>query len=212
MNGIIITISGTSGIGKGYLKDHLREHFGLAEPPVYTTRKRRKGENRKDRVFLTDAEFEKMQRDGQLILKQDLFGDKYAFGKESFTKGEIITEIHPIVAQQFRREFPQAIMIALTTDSLDFLESRLKKRGDDPKEAKKRLLEAENEIKKTMGLKSVFNINFSVGRHNEDRIVSDIIQKVERVIRTRKTKYLLQRKRKLRQKKDKKTVKKRRVK
>jgi len=171
---IIITITGTSGVGKGYLKDYLKQEFGLDEPAVYTTRKRRVGENRPDRRFVSESEFKEILKQKGIVFPQKLYGDRYGFDKNSFSKGNIITEVHMDIAQRFRALFPNALMIALTTDNPKFLEYRLTKRGDDPKLACKRIKASEKEIASTRALKKIFYINYEVGFENENRIVEDI--------------------------------------
>ena len=179
---VIIAITGTSGIGKGFLKDNLKERLGLTDPPWYTTRKKRKGETRPDRVFVNETQFQKLTENGSLIFAQDLYGgDKYALHKSAFKKGGVITEIHIDVVSKFRKLFPNAILIGLTTNNVDFLKYRLKKRGDSQKEAAKRLAAAERELAKTRSLHKVFNINYAVGFDNEKRIVQDIAKRIAQI-------------------------------
>ncbi|MFA6065082.1 MAG: hypothetical protein WCW44_04000 [archaeon] len=179
---VIIAITGTSGIGKGFLKDNLKERLGLTDPPWYTTRKKRKGETRPDRVFVNEPQFQKLIENGSLIFAQNLYGgDKYALHKSAFEKGGVITEIHIDVVDKFRKLFPNAILIGLTTNNIDFLKYRLKKRGDSQKEAAKRLAAAEKELAKTRRLHKVFNINYAVGFDNEKRIVQDIAKRIAQI-------------------------------
>lgn len=188
---IIIAIAGTSGIGKGYLKDYLTKSMKLSQPSVYTTRKRRTGETRPDRKFVSVKQFKAFQKSGKMIFVQDLYGDKYAFNIDAFKKGNIITEIHINIAEQFRKLFPSAILIGLTTNSTAFLKYRLNKRGDPVNEMKKRLIAAKSEIQKTQKLRKLFDINYSVDFENEGRIVQDIKKNIASLIKSRQTKIQL---------------------
>lgn len=182
---LIVTITGTSGIGKGYLKDHLKKVLGLSEPAVYTTRKRRTGENRPDRIFVSEEEFRAISRQKKLIFPQKIYGDRYGFDKSAFAKGGIITEVYMGIAQRFKQMYPNAIMIALTTTDTDFLRYRLQKRGDDPKLALKRIKASQREIAATIALKNIFDINYNVGFENESRIVQDIQQRLVGLVKQR---------------------------
>lgn len=176
---IIIALCGTSGVGKWYLKQRLKKIFKLVEPQVYTTRKQRKNEKQSDRVFIPREEFLRKQQNGEITLPQELYGNLYGFDRKAFEgKQGIITEIHVGVVKKFRQMFPSATLIALTTTNANFLKHRLRLRGDNSAEAKKRIEKAEEEIKQTKRLRRLFDINYTVDFENESRIVKEITKKI----------------------------------
>jgi guanylate kinase len=181
MHGAIITLTGPSGVGKGYLKERLKRILGLSEPDVFTTRKSRRNEKGKGRVFVSKQEFLRRQKNRGLVFVQELYGNLYGFDRNAFSGNRnTITEIHAGIAKQFREMFPKAIMVAIIPGNQGFLRQRLQRRCESPEETKKRLSAAQRETSAILALKKTFNINYKVGFGNENRIVADIAKKVSR--------------------------------
>ncbi len=179
---VIIALCGTSGVGKGYLKQKLKKMFKLTEPPVYTTRKKRKNEKQSDRIFVTPKEFAQKQKDGEIVLPQELYGNSYGFARKAFEKTQgIITEVHIGVLKKFRQLFPSAIIIGLTADNLNFLDYRLRKRSEKATEAQKRIAKAEEETRQIKAHEHLFDIVHAVNFENEGRAVREIIEKLGRI-------------------------------
>ena len=176
MSRILITLTGPSGIGKGYLKKYLKKVFKLTEPPVYTTRKKRKNEDSSDRIFLTRKEFREKLKKGELILVNEIYGNYYGFQKDAFSdNSNQITEIYIDNVKKFREIYPSALMLGLLPKSLDFLMYRLHKREKESGEkVSQRLGEIEKELAKIWKQKEFFNYIYYVGKDNQHRVCNDI--------------------------------------
>ncbi len=182
----LITLTGPSGIGKGYLKKYLKAHFKLEEPPVYTTRRKRKEDEKGERVFLTKEEFSRKLADEELIFVNEFYGNLYGFDRNAFrnigNRG-VITEIHIDNVEKFRKKYPEAVMMALLTDDRSFLEYRFKKRAESGKELGKRLEAAKDELKRSNALKYKFDFIYNVNYKNEDEIVNTVIKYIEKKLK-----------------------------
>jgi guanylate kinase len=173
---ILISLTGPSGVGKGYLKNHLKNIFGLAEPPVYTTRKKRKNENCSDRIFLGREDFQERMKKGDFILANEIYGNFYGFHKGAFLNDLAqITEIYSDNVKKFRIANPSSLMIGILPKSLDFLVSRLRKREANSREAIfDRLNGAQGEIDGVSRAKGFFDYSYFVGADNEGSICGDM--------------------------------------
>ncbi|MDP2820751.1 MAG: hypothetical protein Q8O39_00915 [bacterium] len=178
----LITLTGPSGIGKSYLKRRLKKYFKFEEPAVYTSRKKRKENEKGERIFLAKQEFLKKVKNKELILLNKIFGNWYAFRFDAFkniNKKNIITEIYIDNVKQFRKNYPKASMIVLVTDDINFLKYRLQKRAENKSELNKRLRLAKQELKKIKSLKNNFNFIYNVNYNNENKIVDEVIKNIK---------------------------------
>jgi len=176
---IFIAICGSAFVGKGFVKNYLKKKFSFEEPPVYTTRKKRKNENRDERIFLTEEKFQKKIKEGELILPHKIYGNYYGFPKDAFDSSKYqITEIHVKNLLKFRKILPSALVIAILPKDINFLFERAERRKKDSKENEKeiqlRLHSAEKEIKKTLQLKEYLNYIYYVDQKNENSICKQI--------------------------------------
>jgi guanylate kinase len=173
----IITLTGPSGIGKGYVKEHLRAAYPFVEPKVITTREPRESVELSDRCFICDEEFQKRLAAGELILVQEIHNKMYGFEKSAFEcDGYVLTELHIDNVEAFRTQFPDAYMIGLTTDSQNLLHNRLKLRGETQTEQALRLKNAVQELSQMASIQQTFDLWYSVNFKNESRVVPDILK------------------------------------
>ncbi|MCD6363983.1 MAG: guanylate kinase [Synergistetes bacterium] len=136
--GKLFVISGPSGAGKGTLR---RELFKRVPNLVYsvsvTTRKPRAGErNGVDYFFISEEEFEKMKRNGELLewaqVHGNLYGTPRKFVESKLSEGKsVVLEIDVQGALQVKRSFPEAVLIFILPPSEEELFRRLKKRGTE---------------------------------------------------------------------------------
>ena len=173
---ILLTITGPSGVGKGYLKRYLKKVFDLTEPLVYTTRKKRKNEDYSDRAFLTEKEFQIKLKNKELILVSEIYGNYYGFYKNAFLgSSNQITEIYTDNVEKFKEICPSALMIGILPKNLDFLMYRLQKREKESGEKFfKRLKRAKMEINKIEKQRDYFDYIYNVDRNNESKICRDV--------------------------------------
>ncbi len=154
--GLLIVISGPSGVGKGTVRKALFERKGhdLDYSVSMTTRAPREGEvNGVDYYFVSKEEFLEQIKKGNLLEHAEFVGNMYGTPKdkveEKLKKGcEVVLEIEVNGAMQVREKMPNAVFIFIAPPSLKALEERLITRGTERGEViKERLEKAKREIK-----------------------------------------------------------------
>ena len=152
-SGLLIVISGPSGVGKGTVCALLRKKMPqLVYSVSVTTRKPRKGE--RDGVnyfFKTVQEFKQMIQQGELIEWAQYVGNYYGtprkFVEETLEQGrDVILEIDVQGALQVKKMYPNAVFIFLLPPTMEDLRKRIKNRGtENPDVLDRRLQEASKE-------------------------------------------------------------------
>lgn len=153
--GLLIVISGPSGVGKGTVRKALFERTGhnLVYSISMTTRAPRAGEtNGVEYHFVTKEKFEEEIKRGNL-LEYANFCDNY-YGtpldkvEEQLEAGqEVVLEIEVQGAMQVKQKMPNAVYVFIAPPSMKALEQRLISRGTECKEViEKRLAKARSEL------------------------------------------------------------------
>jgi len=154
--GLLIVLSGPSGVGKGTVRKAL---FNMPEQDfVYsvsmTTRPIREGEvNGKDYYFVSREEFEQRIKDGKFLEYAEFVGNYYGTPidkvEEQLDQGkEVVLEIEVNGALQVREKMKEAVMIFLVPPGRGALYHRLKGRGTESEEViKERIAKADREFK-----------------------------------------------------------------
>ncbi|HLD38878.1 MAG TPA: hypothetical protein VJB05_01030 [archaeon] len=184
MTGKIVTLTGPSGIGKGYLKPRIATHLNAEDIPVYTTRSPRNEHKEPSRIFVADYEFDRMNMEGHLKMVHELFGHRYGFGvqdleRAKFSNGYFITEVHVSNVPKFRDIFPDANMIALVAGSFQMLEDRMEKRGETHESLKTRLEVARVENVEIYRLKGMFDFFHEIHPEFESTTADIVIRYLE---------------------------------
>jgi guanylate kinase len=150
--GLLIVISGPSGVGKDTLIQRLLKRDGnLGKSVSFTTRPPRPGEvPGVDYVFTTRPEFELARREGKLLESAEYDGHLYATSapmvEELRSAGrDTILKIDVHGAEQVRKLVPDALYVFIAPPSMDELGQRLKKRKTESEKD----LAARREIAKT---------------------------------------------------------------
>jgi guanylate kinase len=137
-SGLLIVVSGPSGVGKGTICAALRESVPqLVYSVSVTTRKPRNGEQEGVNYFFkTVAEFEQMIQAKQLIewaqYVDNYYGTPRQFVEETLATGQdIILEIDVQGALQVKQSFPDAVFIFFLPPTMDDLRKRIKYRGTE---------------------------------------------------------------------------------
>ena len=170
-----------SGAGKSSLVNAL-----LAQDPSLmlsiscTTRDPRPGEEHdKDYRFVSHEQFKALQAQNALLEWAEVHGNFYGTPRdridEALSKGQdILLEIDWQGARQVRQHFPQAIGIFILPPSIEALEARLTKRGqDEPHVISRRLLAAGSEMSHASECQYVIiNQEFSLALQQLAQIIS----------------------------------------
>lgn len=153
--GLLIVLSGPSGVGKGTVRKALfeQEHIDLAYSISMTTRAKRAGEQEGvDYFFRTREEFEALIQKGEMLEYAEYVGNYYGtpmqYVQETLEQGkDVFLEIEVQGAMQVRKKFPEGVFIFLTPPDLRALKSRIMGRGtDDPSVIDQRMQKAVEEI------------------------------------------------------------------
>ena len=153
--GLLLVISGPSGVGKGTVcKEYLSRHDDCALSVSATTRAPREGEiHGESYFFLTQEEFrKKIDEDGFLEHAQfceNYYGTPKDTVMEMIESGKnVILEIEVQGALQVRAHYPEAVFIFVLPPSLKELEDRLRGRGTETEDViTKRLERSKAEFK-----------------------------------------------------------------
>ena len=151
--GILIVVSGFSGVGKGTLmKQLVHSYDNYALSVSMTTRQPRPGESDgKEYFFVSREVFEKTIAENGLIEYANYCGNYYGTPKEyvekQLEKGkDVILEIEIQGALKVREQFPTALLLFVMPPSAQELKKRLEERGTETKEViDKRLKRATEE-------------------------------------------------------------------
>ncbi len=150
--GKLIVISGFSGAGKGTVVKKLVEKYDYSLSISATTRQPREGEvDGKDYYFKSEAEFRSLIDYNGLIewaqYVDNFYGTPRKFVEEEMAAGKnVILEIEVQGAMNVKSQYPNAILIFITTKDVPTLRERLTNRGTETQDViNKRLARAAEE-------------------------------------------------------------------
>ena len=154
--GLLIIMSGPSGVGKGTIRKYFMndDSLRLAYSISMTTRKPRENEvDGVDYIFTSREHFEEAIRKGELLEWAEFVGNYYgtplAHVEKLRNEGKnVLLEIEVQGADQVRQKCPDALSIFIIPPSMEELEKRIRGRRSEPEEiVQQRLAKAENEMK-----------------------------------------------------------------
>ena len=152
-DGLLLVVSGPSGVGKGTVCRELVKHIKLFYSVSATTRNRRVGEEEGVHYYYkTQDEFMSMIRNKKLLEWAEFCGNFYGTPKievfERIQRGQdVLLEIDVKGAMQVKREYPEGIFVFLAPPKVSDLEKRIRGRNTETEEViQKRLLKARDEI------------------------------------------------------------------
>ncbi|GEB41200.1 guanylate kinase [Leuconostoc lactis] len=188
--GLLIVLSGPSGVGKGTVRKAIFEEEGIdfQYSISATTRQPRVGEvDGEDYFFVSREEFEQKIVNGDMLeyaqYVNNYYGTPKSFIDETLASGrDVFLEIDVQGALQVKSKMPEGIYIFLTPPDLTNLRERLVGRGTDSQEViEKRVAAARDE------LKQMINYDYAVENdqviHAVDRIKAIITAERLRVAR-----------------------------
>ncbi|HCU42859.1 MAG TPA: guanylate kinase [Leuconostoc pseudomesenteroides] len=179
--GLLIVLSGPSGVGKGTVRKAIFEEDGIdfQYSISATTRSPRQGEvDGEDYFFVTREQFEERINNGDMLeyaqYVNNYYGTPKSFIDQTLASGrDVFLEIDVQGALQVKSKMPEGIYIFLTPPDLTNLRSRLVGRGTDSSEViEKRVAAARDE------LKMMINYDYAV----ENDVVSRAVDRIKAII------------------------------
>ncbi len=187
--GLLIIISGPSGVGKGTVRRKVMEDtsLNLAYSVSMTTRAPRKKEvDGVDYFFVSAAEFQRNIDEGGFLEWAEFVGNRYGTPKSYVEKlrnegKNVILEIEVEGAKQVLRQFPgdELTSIFLIPPSFEELEMRIRHRRSEPEAI---IQERLNKARREMNLK--YQYRFIVLNDDVDRAAAEIIDIIHSRINT----------------------------
>ena len=138
--GMLIVVSGFSGVGKGTAVKELIKKPGYSLSISATTRQPRTGEEHgREYFFKTVEEFESLIAEDGFIeharYVNNYYGTPRAFVEQQLAEGNnVILEIEVKGALQIKAQYPNAILIFISAASAEELKLRLTGRGTETEE------------------------------------------------------------------------------
>jgi guanylate kinase len=140
--GLLIVLSGPSGVGKGTVRKAIFESDtnDFQYSVSMTTRNKREGEiEGVDYYFRTREEFEALIEAGEMLEYAEYVGNYYgtplSYVQKTLDKGkDVFLEIEVQGAKQVKEKVPDGVFIFLTPPDLAELRSRITGRGTDSAE------------------------------------------------------------------------------
>lgn len=180
MSGMLLVISGPSGVGKTTIARSVEKAFDDSLFSVSVTTRARTGADRDgvDYRFVDDAAFDRMVANNELLEWASVFDKRYGTPRApveaALAHGKLmILEIDVRGAVQVREAMPGALGIFILPPTMDDLLERLRARRREPEEKiRSRFAEAKREIAdaKACGAYHHFVVN-----ENLDQAIDDVV-------------------------------------
>ncbi len=174
--GIIIVVSGFSGVGKGtIMKELIKRYDNYALSISATTRDPRPGEeNGREYFFVSNEEFEKLINENGLIehagYVNHYYGTPRKYVEDKLAEGiDVILEIEIQGALQIKKQYNDAVLLFVMPPSAETLKTRLCGRGTETEEVIKGRLERAKE--ESLGIE---NYDYIVINDDLDKCVEQV--------------------------------------
>lgn len=154
--GLLIIVSGPSGVGKGTVREYYMKDksLNLTYSISMTTRAPRKGEvDGEDYIFISHDEFKQKIAEGEFLEWAEFVGNYYGTSIKQVNQlreqgKNVVLEIEVQGATIVKEKCPDAISIFIIPPSIDELERRIRGRKSEPEEiVQQRLAKAQQELK-----------------------------------------------------------------
>ena len=139
--GLVLVLSGFSGVGKGtVVKKLLEKYHNYALSVSVTTRSPREGEaDGREYFFITEEEFSRLEREGRLLESAGYVGHHYGTPRDYVMSHidagrDVILEIEIQGAMQIKKRYPEAVLVFVIPPSAAALKERLSGRGSETEE------------------------------------------------------------------------------
>lgn len=167
---MLLAFAGITGIGKSYYKDKISSELGFEKIKIITTRAPRENEvNNEDKIFVTHAELENLEKEGKIAYKFELTGNTYAFTyNDLFTNRNVVSEFHYSTITDFKKVCPHLKTIYLLPRDINVAKEMLCQRHLDSAMQKARLDEIDEHYNRIMSDKNLLNMFDYVLYNNYD--------------------------------------------
>lgn len=150
--GLLVVISGPSGVGKGTVRKALFEmpKHNLTYSVSMTTREKRPGEiDGIDYYFVSREEFLKRASEGKFLEHAEFVGNYYGTPLDKVNERledgqEVVLEIEVEGALQVKKKVPDCVMIFIVPPGKEALYQRLRKRGTESEDVIQQRIEKAN--------------------------------------------------------------------
>lgn len=190
--GLLIVLSGPSGVGKGTVRKAIFESDDndFQYSVSMTTRNKREGEiEGVDYYFRTREEFEALIEAGEMLEYAEYVGNYYgtplSYVQKTLDQGkDVFLEIEVQGAKQVKEKVPDGVFIFLTPPDLAELRSRITGRGTDSAEVIDERMRVAREEIEMMALYDYAVVNDEVSKAVQriQEIISSEHFRVDRVI------------------------------
>jgi guanylate kinase len=180
---LVVIFIGPGGVGKGTLAHRLvdaDDQLWLSKS--WTTRARRLSESGDEYHFVDRQTFEDAISNGAFLEWAEFHGNLYGTPLPHSPDGcDVLLEIEVQGAEQVLQKEPSAVVFLILPPSMERLEERLRRRGDDDEHVDDRLKSAPAELEKGRELASYVIMNDDVERASQE-----ILSILEGLRRTRR--------------------------
>ncbi|MBO4688737.1 MAG: guanylate kinase [Clostridiales bacterium] len=153
-NGLIVSISGPSGVGKGTVIARLREMMPEVGNSISVTSRAPRGveQDGVEYYFRTKEQFEQLIAEGEIIEYDEYVGNYYGTPLTPLLRmcgsgQDVLLDLTVPGSLALKEKFEETVTIFLLPPSLKELRSRLEGRGtEDPEQIDKRMARAKSEI------------------------------------------------------------------
>ncbi len=173
--GLLVVLSGPSGVGKDAVLAELRERYAKARRCVTVTTRPIRDYERDgvDYTFVSSDEFRRRVEQGAFLEYAEVHGNLYGtprqWVEDNLSLGvDVVLKIDVQGGLNVKRAMPEAVMVFLVPPSMEELERRLRSRNSESEESIiKRLLNARKELEQVPHYEYMIE-NRSVERAAED--------------------------------------------
>ncbi len=177
ISGLPSTGSGKDSVIEGLKEEKLAFNWVITT----TTRPMRPGEREGyPYCFVAKEKFKKMVEQGEFLEWAEVYGNFYGNSKQAVEKAlrgdkPVILRIDCQGVRTYKKQIPEAVVILITIPSIEILEKRLRKRGQDSDEViQSRLIAARKEMDNPPP--------FDYKVVNEEGKLDETVQKVKKII------------------------------
>lgn len=145
---MLLGLAGVSGVGKSHFADLIAQQLDYTRGKVLTTRPQRNQET-SGKVYVDDAELDRLQAAGQLAFVMELLGYRYAYLKADLAlTNSVVVEIPYNVVPKLKQLGPQLRTIYIFPHSLEQAQEHLRARHLSPELEAMRLRELTEQLQR----------------------------------------------------------------